>query len=483
MSSQRTILWATLGGLLVVTSALLIGVGAASGLHAANRGTSAPAASGFAPAVVAPNYTVTFTALSLPAGNNWSVSVCITPECEDDDGSLFASSNNSTITFSLPNGTYFFSVPEVNDTQGTPSQGSFTVAGASPAPIVINFGTPAVYAVTFMEKGLPPGTDWSVSLGENSFQNAQGNQDQTFANTVRMDGGYGGDGGGGGQNESNNTTIQFFLPNGTYNYSIDNVSGFAIVGAANGSFNVSGGSPAPIVVKFGNVTTYPVTFVENGLPNGTNWSVGVHGTSGQGDQGDQFGQADDASDVGSGQTTSNSSMVFQLINGSYRYRVGEVDGYMANVSFGMFNVTGSSLTIYVNFTALPTYNVTFNESGLPNGTDWGLKVMGSTGHLPHGHAQLVRHSAAARGLVTFQLPNGKYHYKLIPLSGWKVSGGFVGKHFKVVGTTVSGAFVFHPKLAPRAAPLAPVSVTSVATHYLSGLVATVRSDLAGLPVL
>ncbi len=482
MRNQRTVLWATLGGLIVVGSALLIGFGAASTVLPARSGPAAPVASGAIPAIAGPNYTVTFTETGLNNSTNWSVGVCITPWCEDDDGAIYQTTNNTSLTFSLPNGTYYFTVQADNDIRATPDHGNFTVAGASPTPINIHFGNPASYTVTFTETGLAAGTTWAVgiNLGWWDGMFSQGNQNN-LPHLATQD--WNGDSGGSGLNMSNNTSITFSLPNGTYNYTVFNVTNYSVVGPQNGTINVSGHAPAPIKVAFGTVPTYPVTFVEQGLANGTNWTVRVHGLFAFGTpnaSGDQGGAEDDATDVGTSQTTSNASMAFLLMNGSYRYAVPEVDGYYSNSSIGTFNVSGGPVNITINFTALPESNVTFNESGLPNGTDWGLRLIGNTGPIYHFHAQKIRQIHAAKGLVTFTVPSGKYHYKLIPLHSWKASGGFVGKSFRVSGANVTGSFVFAPKLAPKLVPLAPAISPALTEKVLTGLVATVRADFAAV---
>ncbi len=468
-ADRRKVVWATLAGLVVVGSAFLVGLGAASGLHGAQGSASSAAAFGVTPSVASPNYTVTFSETGLNNSTNWSVTVCITQWCEDDDGAIQQISNTTSDVFSLPNGTYFFHVRAANDTPANPTSGSFSVNGASPSPILIRFGPPTLYAVTFVETGLPAGTEWGVSL-DLGWGDNQNLGDQPIGR-LALDGVWN----GGDSNSSNGTTLTFQLVNGTYNYTVDNVSNFSIVGDANGTVNVSGGSPPPIHVAFAPVPSFPVTFVEQGLPNGTNWSISLHGSGSMGDQGDIRGAEDDSGDVGARQATDNSSMTFLLVNGTYHYRVGEVDGYYANASSGTFNVTGGNETIYVNFTALPEENVTFNESGLPNGSDWGLRIVGTTAFVHTGiHPQKIRQIHAARGLVTFHVPSGKYHYKLIPLKGWKASGGFVGKAFQVAGTPVFGQFVFQVKTPLVLAPAAAPAILSGTVHFLGGLVADVR---------
>ncbi len=479
MGENRWRMWAIFGAMIMVGSALVIGAGAAAGLHGAAAPSSPPTSSYATPSLFGTNYTVTFTETGLPAGSNWSVQVCITNECDDDGGALFQSSNGSSISFSLANGTYFFQVPEVNETDAQPGQGSFTVAGASPAPIAVHFGPPTLYTVTFVETGLAAGTNWSVALGGYGGQNAQGNQS---GNGSQQDlglfaGGF--DGWGDGFNMTNNSTLTLSLPNGSYSYTVFNVTNYSIVGPSTGSLNVSGASPAPIQVTFAAAASYPVTFVEQGLANGTNWTVELHGMSSWGAQGNQWGGDDDGSEMSFQQTTATSSMAFNLLNGTYRFHVEEVDGYAANFSSGRLNVSGGPVTIQINFTALPTYNVTFNESGLPNGTDWGLKIFGHTGRVAFGHPQRVRQTHASPGLVSFHLPSGKYHYKLIPLSGWKTRGGFGGRHFKIASTSVHRTLVFeHRRVAFPAAPAGPGALAlSPSTSLLSEIVASVRGEI------
>ncbi len=481
MTRRRTTIWAALAGLIVVGSALLVGIGAASGLHPLAKSGGAVASSQVAEGVTSTNYTVTFTETGLAASSNWSVSICITQYCEDDDGSLYQYTNNSSVSFSLANGTYYYHVHAWNDTRANPSYGNFTVAGASPAPIAIRFGNPTTYVVTFAETGLPAGTEWAVAIDlgwwSNSWagQGGPGNWNDKPAVVKQDGGGWGGDGGSSGFNMTNNTSIQFFLPNGTYNYSIPNVTNFSVVGLQNGTINVSGGSPPTVKVVFSQLPSYSVTFTETGLPNGTNWSVSVHG-AGEYESGDVPAQRVVTKSFEDGLTTANTSMSFLLPNGTYRFSVETVDGYVLNSSFGTFNVSGGAVTIALNFTALPEYNVTFNESGLPNGTDWGMRLVGNTGPLVHAHGQKIHAVQAARGLVTFHVPAGKYHYKLIQLKGWKSSGGFRGKAFRVSGAAVSTTIVFAPK-SPKLVPaVTPVSV--MVSNVVSGFLASVRTDLA-----
>ncbi len=78
-------------------------------------------------------------------------------------------------------------------------------------------------------------------------------------------------------------------------------------------------------------TQYPVTFVESGLANGTNWSV-------------TLGDAPQYSNA--------SSIVFTQMNGSYTYTVAPVTGYRdPTPASGSINVNGSAGSVAVNFTS------------------------------------------------------------------------------------------------------------------------------------
>ncbi len=75
-------------------------------------------------------YSVVFNTQGLPSGMNWYVNL--------SNGKSFTSTG-STLQFSLPNGTYSYTVDKVSEYNSTPSTGQFTVTGNSPDPILISF--------------------------------------------------------------------------------------------------------------------------------------------------------------------------------------------------------------------------------------------------------------------------------------------------------------------------------------------------------
>ena len=144
------------------------------------------------------SYTLSFVESGLKAGSIWSATL----------GTSKESSSTNTITFSVVNGTYSFSVGKVkyyNITEN--ATGSVTVSGSSRT---INVAYVYVaHNVSFVETGLSAGTTWNVTL-----------------NGVTL--------------SSNTTTIVFVELNGTYSYGVGNVSGYTISTNATGSVNVTG---------------------------------------------------------------------------------------------------------------------------------------------------------------------------------------------------------------------------------------------------
>jgi YVTN family beta-propeller protein len=106
--------------------------------------------------------------------------------------------------------------------------------------------------------------------------------------------------------------------------------------------------------------TYPVTFSETGLPTRDSWTVTVAG--------------------GLPLSSTGTTISTDEPNGSYAYTVGTVEGYTVTPTAGTVNVSGGSESVNVSFFPIPVagrYPVTFAESGLPVGTQWGVTLNGS----------------------------------------------------------------------------------------------------------
>ncbi|MGC8631961.1 MAG: YncE family protein [Thermoprotei archaeon] len=111
------------------------------------------------PGAVAPtptSYAVSFTESGLPSGTSWSVTL----------NGQTQSSTTFTITFTVPAGTYQYSVVSVSGYSSSPSSGSVAVSDATTEAIIFTAVAPVTYPVTFSESGLPSGTSWSATLND-----------------------------------------------------------------------------------------------------------------------------------------------------------------------------------------------------------------------------------------------------------------------------------------------------------------------------
>ncbi len=182
---------------------------------------------------------------------------------------------------------------------------------------------PTSYPVTFHELGLPRNATWSVSLN---------------GSTVA----------------TSTASIAFDLPNGTYEFSIQEIGGYSL-SPSGGTVQVNGTAleiwaeyvPAP--------TTYLVQFIEEGLPAGTSWSVTLNGSR---------------------EVAASSAVIsFSLPNGTYSYTVATVRGYSVSTRSGVFWVNAQGQNISIDYTpVITTYELRFQERGLPPGTGWSVSI-------------------------------------------------------------------------------------------------------------
>ncbi|MGC9071342.1 MAG: hypothetical protein ACP5HK_01395 [Acidilobus sp.] len=153
-------------------------------------------------------YEVTFVETGLAPGTRWEVSL---------NGSV-ESSTNSTISFLVIKGLYTYLVSAVNGYRASPSSGVINVS--SNASVSIKF-TEINYTVTFLESGLPPGATWSVTL-----------------NGVTI--------------SSSSHVIRFFVPPGTYSYTVGEVAGYE-ASPSSGTIEVTGNTS--VMISFTRITT------------------------------------------------------------------------------------------------------------------------------------------------------------------------------------------------------------------------------------
>jgi DNA-binding beta-propeller fold protein YncE len=257
-----------------------------------------------------PAYPVTFAESGLPLGTFWGV----------DIGPVVNGTGNASLELWEPNGTYDYTVEPVAGSETT-WFGNVTVAGLA-VDVDVNFTT-TTYPVWFNETGLPTSTLWGATLG-------------AYTNT------------------STNSSFAFEAANGTYDYSLNTVSGYAGT-PTEGRLSITG---AVVTVRVAFVAAYPVTFEETGLPAGTNWTV----------------------TLGAGPVSSTApNVTVERPNGTYSFSVStSVFQYIPVASHGTFNVTGAPVNLTVAFVSRSSVETTFwlyfAESGLPSGTLWNVSL-------------------------------------------------------------------------------------------------------------
>jgi Divergent InlB B-repeat domain len=248
-------------------------------------------------------YNVTFYETGLPLGLNWSVSLT---------GHLTSNTTKKTtaqqvLTFDAANGTWGYNITPPPDYTALPPAGSVNISGG-PVSVTIAFGPgrppPPTYPVELTEKGLPNGTDWSISVRAGSPYPSNGQ-----------------------------SSILLYEPNGTYGFTVGYVPGYH-PNPLRDAFYVNGTNvSAPLIVYLENHTTgptlYPVVWKETGLGTDPAWSVDVNGT---------------------GTIDSNGSWVStRLPNGTYSYFIPETDSAIPESDEGAVFVNGSGATIDVVF--------------------------------------------------------------------------------------------------------------------------------------
>ncbi|HEV2166116.1 MAG TPA: hypothetical protein VGS23_03940, partial [Thermoplasmata archaeon] len=239
-----------------------------------------------------------------------------------------------------------------------------------PSNVSVTFA-PETYGVTFVETGLPVGTNWSVTLG-------------------------------GTRSSTTGTADRFVEVNGTYPEEISPIPGWRTP-SPSGNVTVSGTAVRETVVWSPEV--YPVEFVEKGLPTGTGWWVNVTETPSV--------------------FSAGTNVSVNETNGTYAYAVVSSDpSYSA--AGGSFSVQGTGVLETLDF-AVVTYAIVFSELGLPLGTTWSVVVEGSS----------WMSSAAS---ITVREGNGSYGFSVPGIAGFSPSPG--SGTVTVVGASVNQTVLF-----------------------------------------
>ncbi len=290
-----------------------------------------------------PKYAVTFAETGLPAGTSWSVSVNGTNH----------TSTTSTIVVNETNGTYTFVVGSVTGYNANPSTGTVTVkGGVAQVPIMFTAKGITTYQLNFTESGLPTGTSWSVSLN-------------------------------GTTQNSTASSIVFVEPKGNYTFVIPTVPTYHS-SPSTGSVTLT--SNQSVAITFLPGLAYNLTFVEQGLVAGTNWSVTISPST---------------------VYSTTSTLTFHLSNGTYTYVVSSETGYSVAPAAGSITISGGNLVQTIIYTPIVSlYKVTFSEVGLPTGVTWTVTL---------GSSQA---SALTPNSIVFGVANGSYTFVVAPVSGY-----------------------------------------------------------------
>ena len=220
----------------------------------------------------------------------------------------------------------------------------------------VTYLAPGEYTVTFAESGLPSGTDWSVTLGSS-------------------------------QRSASTSSIIFVEANGTYGYRIGPVTG-RYTNRTAGSVVVDGFDVTQ-GLQWNPPPTYLVNFTETGLPAHPQWWVNLSG-------------------INSGYMAS-SSILFYEPNGTYNYSVQRLYDWETTRYEGSITVDGAPVNVTVAWVAIVSYNITFQETGLPNGTAWNVSLPGSvTPTLDWGSESFE---------ISFSEPNGTYAFAVTATYG------------------------------------------------------------------
>ena len=159
------------------------------------------------------------------------------------------------------------------------------------------------------------------------------------------------------------------------------------------------------VTAFGNNSSgaYSVTFSETGLSNGTSWSVQLYNNVSFWEQNGIAG----------------AEISFSLPNGSYQYNVsGPGEFYVPVPASGTVTVAGAPVPESIVFTHPGLYAVTFQETGLPQNSEWvgGLNVSGVGWVYANTTGQSVS-IAVPNGTDGFSVFTDAWFYTASPSSG------------------------------------------------------------------
>ena len=188
-----------------------------------------------------------------------------------------------------------------------------------------------LYQVSFVETGLPAGTEWYVG---------------TLLPNGAFETGY-----------TDTDTSSLTLPAGYYTYYPVAISPYWA--SVSGSFSLTGNE---LVIDVTFSSAFVIAFEETGLPTDTEWTVYLYNSAFQ--------------YVGSGGTSGTTVNETGLLPGVYYWEAyTNSAAFVANPEVGEVTVSGNTT---VTITYAPLHFVTVNALGLPANTDWTLIISNAT---------------------------------------------------------------------------------------------------------
>ncbi len=392
-------------------------------------------------------YTVTFDVTNKAAGTSWSVYLYTNLSLSTPDlplynslygvnyGLVFSqSSTSSTMTASIPSGTYYY-----YDGPTSTITGPYQLVLNGTKSVSVTF--PYFYNATFSESGLATGGSWDIygtaNLPDGRMTIITGSSTSSTVSVHVPNGYYDFAYGVGsmviesdsflvsGSNISRQLSIpslylvtfnesglkagtswqvygetltpntysfnDFFVKSSTSaNLSVELPNGayFYRPSAENTSFTVSNavyvdGSNQQVSITFSPLIQ--IKFTGSGYRTGIDWQVSAYSTNGT---------------VSAVNYSTSSALYLDLPAGSYTYTSGEGG---SNFVTGDFNFTSTGVTVPISFPA--TYNVNVSETGLQNGMNWGITIYSA------GHVTAFTNATVDSHLSIF-LPSGKYNYTI-----------------------------------------------------------------------
>ena len=254
-------------------------------------------------------YTAVFKETQLPPGEAWTVTLEHNASVSYTNTSMGLGPAAKFVNLTVPNGTYNYSV-SISSTfrYFATTTGNFTIAGSAPSPVSVEFVQ--MYGVDFNDQqSLMPGQSWTVTIGgtavSSNFTDAYfllPVSSKSYSYTITPPAGYhvaAGLGSGtfsvtnssvmiafgfvqnpsykvvfqesglasgtawsvtlNGQTVYSTTdTIVFLEMNGTYKYTINNVTSYSAPSSASGTVTVNGAAPSAVSTSYSTTVSTPL---------------------------------------------------------------------------------------------------------------------------------------------------------------------------------------------------------------------------------